>query len=128
MADARQFVSEVRELLEYMEEPDWVAEDPEAHLLPHVRRVCDAEDSPILLKDTRVEEDGVFVVELTWRAQSDWLWPGLWSLIGAIAESGTYVRQRRENGTYVCEFVTGMLAADTQFAPHGHTVRLRITT
>jgi hypothetical protein len=127
VADARQFVDEVRELLAHVEEPDWVTEEPEAHLLPHLRRLCEAERSRLTIEDARVNDDGVLAVDLRWNCESDWLWPDLWSLIGAIAESGTYVRQRQENGTFVCEVVTGMLGADTAFAPHGHTVRLRVT-
>jgi len=110
-----------------MEEDDWVAEDPEAHLLPHVRRLCDAEGSPLALESSRVEDDGVFAVDLSWHGESDRVWPDLWALIGAIAESGTFVRQRRDNGTLVCEVVTGRLGADTEFGPHGHTVRFRVT-
>jgi hypothetical protein len=126
VADAKQFVGEVRELLGHMDEPNWVAEDPENHLLPHLRRVCDKDGSDLVLEDARAEEDGVFVVDLRWGGHDDWVWPDLWSLIGAIAESGTYVRQRKENGTLVCDVVTGMLSGDSPFAPHGHTVRLRV--
>jgi hypothetical protein len=28
---------------------------------------------------------------------------------------------------FMCEVVTGMLSADTDFGPRGHTVRLRVT-
>jgi hypothetical protein len=81
-----------------------------------------------VLEGSHVDDDGVLVVDLAWTGDGDWVWPDLWSLVGAIAESGTYVRQRRENGTCICEVVTGMLDADTSFAPHGHTLRLRVTS
>jgi hypothetical protein len=46
-------------------------------------------------------------------------------LLGAVAESSTYVRQRvTDDGPVVFDAVTGMIGDDTHFAPHGHVIRL----
>ena len=125
VADARQFADATRDLVAAMEATDWVAEEPEAHLLPHIRRVC--EESPLALVEAGVAEDGVLVVELRWKGADESHWPEVWRVIGSFAESASYLHQRSENGTDVFDVVTGMLAGETVFAPHGHTVRLRVT-
>ena len=125
IADARQFADGARDLVAAMETTDWVAEEPEAHLLPHIRRVCDG--SPLSLVDAEVAEDGVLVVKLRWEGGDESHWPDVWRVIGSFAESASYLHHGREDGTEVFDVVTGMLAGETHFAPHGHTVRLRVT-
>jgi hypothetical protein len=128
VADASQFAQGAGELVDAMREPNWVAEEPEAHLLPHLRRACEAADAPLVLESFSVESDGVLSVDLHWQGDPDApVWPAEWGLLGTISESASYVRQRRERRAYVCDVVTGMLGPDTTFAPHGHTVRLRVT-
>ena len=108
-----------------MREPGWVAEDPDVHLLPHLKRAC--EQLPFELADTRVD-DGVHVVRLAWKGERSigQVRAAIFALLGSIAESATYVRQRNEDDELEYEVVTGMLA-DPHFAPHGHTLILRIT-
>jgi hypothetical protein len=125
VADARQFADAARDLVAAMEATDWIAEEPEAHLLPHIRRIC--EESLLSLAEAGVAEDGVLVVELHWQGGDESHWPEVWRVIGSFAESASYLHQRSENGTDVFDVVTGMLAEETVFAPHGHTVRLRVT-
>jgi hypothetical protein len=125
VADARQFADRARELVAAMETTDWVTEEPEAHLLPHIRRICEA--SPLSLVSAEVDEDGVLVVDLRWEGGDESHWPDAWRAIGSFAESASYLHQRGENGTDVFDVVTGMIAGETHFAPHGHTVRLRVT-
>ena len=125
VADARQFADSARELVAAMETTDWVTEEPEAHLLPHIRRISAA--SPLSLLAAEVDEDGVLVVELRWEGGDESHWPEVWKVIGSFAESASYLHHRRENGTEAFEVVTGMLAGQTHFAPYGHTVRLRVT-
>ena len=49
----------------------------------------------------------------------------IYALVGSVAESASYVRQRRgAGGKLTFEFVTGELGG--RFAPHGHTVRFVI--
>ena len=40
--------------------------------------------------------------------------------------NGRVEQKRRTRDALEYEVVTGMLAPDTQFAPHGHTLRLRV--
>jgi hypothetical protein len=128
VADASRFAEGASELVDAMMEPDWVAEEPEAHLLPHLQRACDAAGSPLVLESSKVESDGVLSLDLRWQGDPEApVWPAVWALLGTVSESASYVRQRGENGVYICDVVTGMLDPDTTFAPHGHTLRLRVT-
>jgi hypothetical protein len=43
---AAQQVDAVEALIDAMRLPDWVAEEPEHHLLPHIERACAREGSP----------------------------------------------------------------------------------
>lgn len=110
-----------------LEAPDWIAEDPHAHLLPHIVRACAAgEDLAVL--DTKLESDGVYEVTLDWRphAASPTLRERVFAVIGAFAESSTHIAQRRRGDDMEYDVVTGMLAHQTQFRTHGHLVRFRI--
>ena len=58
VADGGAFAAGAEELLEAMGTPDWVAEEPEAHLLPHLRR--SVASLPLELVDARTSDDGSF--------------------------------------------------------------------
>jgi hypothetical protein len=78
---------------------------------------------------TRVLDDGCFEADLTWTGGPGGVGAvrqGVYALIGAVAETATYVRQRRDNGALTFELATGLIGEDAHFAPHGHTVRFRI--
>src|SRR5215475_7913809 len=68
VADAAAFAEGAAELVESMRLPDWVAEEPEAHLLPHLRAACDG--LPLELMQTRVLDDGAFEVELNYTGEN----------------------------------------------------------
>ena len=121
----------------------WVAEDPDAHLLPHLERACEREALPFELLGAGVEEDAAYGVRLRWRGDPRDLRgirAAAFALIGAVAESATYVRQRRVAadghvptdvdlpgaGDVLFEVATGMLEPDTSFATHGHVLLLRV--
>ena len=128
VADARSFAPGARDLLAALEEADWVAEQPEAHLLPHIERSCAGPGSPFSLEAATVA-DGVLEVTLAWRGGNQReLTEAVWALLGTFAESASYVRGPADGAEPVWEVATGMLAPDTAFAPHGHTVRLRIVS
>jgi len=111
-----------------MVQPDWVAEDPEAHLLPHIRsglpdgvritgtEVSDAGELVVTLEVAHVAEDRpkANVRSLAYR------------LLGTFAEPSTFVEERPVEGGAEFVVVTGLLEGQTRFLPHGHTVRLVI--
>lgn len=126
VGDARAYVAGASELIEAMDAPDWVAEDPDAHLLPHLAAAC--ESLPLALRGSRTSGDGTLEVELKLQGPTGMgeIRRGVYALVGSVAESASYVRQRGDaGGDLTFEFVTGEL--DGRFAPHGHTVRFVIT-
>jgi hypothetical protein len=96
----------VAELAEAIGDPGWVAEDPEAHLLPHVMAACSEADAPLRIASYRSEGE-IFVVELE-----------------ARDDTGSICR-RKKDGVIEFDVVTGS-ASEARFTPHGHLVRLRI--
>lgn len=118
-----------RGLVAALADSTWVAEEPEHHLLPHVQRACDDAGSPWTLRHTEVA-NAVYVVSLDWRPSSAslrQLRADIFALIGDVAESVSVVHQRVERETVHYHVVTGMLAADTPFRPHGHLVEFRVS-
>jgi hypothetical protein len=125
VADASHLAGGAAELIEAMRRPNWVAEEPELHLLPHLEAAC--EPLPLEILDTRVSDDGCYEVRLRWTGEE----PGagavraaIFSLLGGIAEPASYVRQR---GALAFEVATGIVD-ETPFKPHGHTLRLSVVT
>jgi hypothetical protein len=131
VADARQLVAGARELIAAFDEPEWVAEDPELHLKPHVDAWCEA-DGRLELAGAYSDDDGAFVLDLNWRGEP--AGPGavraaVYALIGQFAESATYVRQRRvaAGGTVPkLRFEVGTGELEGVFASHGHAVVINV--
>jgi hypothetical protein len=131
VADARQLVAGARELVAAFGARDWVAEDPELHLKPHVDAWCTA-DGRLALTRAYSDDHGAFVLDLEWLAGP--AGPGevraaVYALIGQFAESATYVRQRRNsNGGRVpkLRFEVGTGELDGVFASHGHAVVINV--
>jgi hypothetical protein len=124
VAAGRALAPGVEELAAALQRENWVAEDPEAHLLPHLQLSCDR--LPFELLSASTAEDGTFEVRLRWRGEGSSLGAirqAVFALVGGVAESATYVRQRREPLQF--EVATGILA-DGTFAPHGHTLRISV--
>jgi hypothetical protein len=107
-----------------MTAPDWVAEEPDHHLLPHVRRFCQRSDVLSLVGWSI--EDGVLVLDLAAAGAANWgqRREAVHALVGTFAEAATLVRELTPDHDFVV--VTGMLEGDGAFAPHGHTVLLRV--
>ena len=135
IGDAARLVSGASEMVAAFREAAWVAEQPEAHLLPHVEAWCRG-DRRLALVGAGTDAAAAYVVEVEWRGA-----PGavgearaaVFSLIGSFAESATYVRQRRVPGgggdtpsKLQFEVGTGELAPDARFAPHGHVVVINV--
>ena len=111
-----------------METPFWVTEDADAHLLPHIRRMCARDDVPLELVEARVEEDGTLVVDCRLEDEWDGWKAGVaaFALLGRIAEEGTFVDKRESDDSLELDVVTGVVSDDGRFATHGHTLRLRV--
>ena len=133
VADAAPFAAGAVELVEAMRVAKWVAEEPELHLQPHLERAC--RSLPLQLAGAGSSADGTFEVSVRWMGETPRVAEvraAVFSLVGSFAELATYVRQRpieeTEDGnrTLLFEVVTGILG-DGRFAPHGHTVRVRVT-
>jgi hypothetical protein len=132
VADASQFVDGASELIAAMRCPNWVAEQPEMHLLPHLERAC--EPLPFRILEARTSADGVYDVRLGWTGDEAGVGAirvSMFGLFGSIAEPATYIRQLRTNpgdeSNVVLAFdvVTGIVD-ETVFTPHGHTLRLSV--
>jgi len=129
VGDAGALLPDVERLVEAMRSADWVAEQPEDHLLPHVRALCAAPDSQLALRAAEQEGD-VFTVDLTWSGAEDDGFArrrAVWALLSRIAEPSCHVRERHDGSTWVFDVTTGVLDGDSEFAPHGHTLRVRVS-
>jgi catechol 2,3-dioxygenase-like lactoylglutathione lyase family enzyme len=127
------------ELMTALAEPEWVAEQPEAHLLPHLRRRLEA-GGPLELVEARSEPDGAYALDVAGRGERGDLQgarAAVYALVGEVAESATYVRQRvgppaadfdagAPGGRVVFEVATGMLAGGNTFASHGEVLLPRL--
>ena len=131
VADAVPLVPGASELLAAFREQDWVAEDPDVHLRPHVEEWC-RQDDRLALISADTDETNAYVLRLEWRGAPAGVGDvraAVFSLIGSFAESATYVRQRRgssavddDGGELRFDVGTGELASDAAFEPHGHVV------
>ena len=125
VASAEEAVPDLDRLREAMLVPDWVSEDPDAHLVPHMRRVCDERG----WKLERAEiVDAVLEVDALTPEGSPAPREAAFALLGSFAEASTHIVERSPDvGRDVELFITtGMLEGDGRFAPHGHTVRIRV--
>jgi hypothetical protein len=135
IGEAEQLVTGARELVAAFSAPTWVAEQPEAHLRPHVENWCQ-QDGRLALRGASIDERHAYVLDLEWRGESAGVGQAraaVFSLIGSFAESATYVRQHRiHSHSHVSaaslwfEVGTGELASDAGFHPHGHTVVINV--
>ena len=132
VADASQFADGATELLAAMRRQNWVAEQPEMHLLPHLERACTS--LPLEILSARTSDDGSYDVELGWtgdEAGVGVIRAAIFALLGGIAEPASYIRQRKtdaSNGSAAMltfEVVTGIVD-EAPFTPHGHALRLSV--
>lgn len=125
VADASAFGEAIDELAALARRPGWVAEEPEAHLEPHL---LSADVTGLRVVTCRAGADGVLDVaaEPSPGASRGEIRRRAWALIGCVAEPAASVRERRDGDTAVFEVVTGVPDHAGPFASHGHTLRLTI--
>jgi hypothetical protein len=129
VGDAGDFAPHVRRLLDEMVLPDWVAEDPHVHLLPHLQREIAAPGSPWRLLD-HVVANAVFLVKLEWTRPDGTLQElrrDAFALVGAVAKQVTHVAQHVRVDRIEFDAVTGVLEGESRFHRHGHMLRLKIS-
>jgi hypothetical protein len=127
VGDGSRLSGGIAEVLSLASTTNWVAEAPELHLLPHLRAACEEPGSFFALESTQTDPDGSFLVNL--RADDPSAGEGeiranAYALIGRVAETATYIRQRRE--ALIFEVLTGIPAGDGLFSTHGHLLILRV--
>jgi hypothetical protein len=135
VADAAPLVSGASELVAAFRQPNWVAEQPEMHLVPHVEAWCQ-EDRRLALTRAHTDSTGACVLDFEWHGATRSVGgarAAVFSLIGSFAESATYVRQRRaaHDGDGFAtqlqfEVGTGELGPDARFDSHGHVVVINV--
>ncbi|NRQ40610.1 hypothetical protein HII36_53705 [Nonomuraea sp. NN258] len=122
IADGTAMLPEVERLAEVMRTDGWVTEDPDAHLLPHLR----CEPGWEVLAE-RLLDDGVYEVRARRTAEAAEaadvkVHRAAIRLLSAIAEPSFLVR-RTGDDTFDC--VTGVMPGDPPgYRSHGHLVRL----
>jgi hypothetical protein len=125
VADATAVTPYVNELLELVTTADWITEDPEGHLLPHIERAIGGERDARLTHHATV--DGVLELDVDIDAgmSRQRMREVAHRLVASIAESVTLVRQVGDASVPTFEVVTGVVPAPTGFATHGHRLTIR---
>ena len=88
IGDGRWIAPAVQHLLAALAAPGWIAEEPDVHLLPHLRQACEAPNSPWTLIAADLQE-AVYVVTLEWsrpQPRLHQLRADAVALIGRVAE------------------------------------------
>ncbi|MEV1005402.1 hypothetical protein [Nonomuraea sp. NPDC050202] len=124
VSDAAAMLPAVHRLEEMMRSEGWVTEEPEAHLLPHLRAVPGWQ-----VLGERLLDDGFYEV----RARPEEALEGVdvlravIRLLSVIAEPSFLVRQA---GGDAYECVTGVMPGDPPgtYKSHGHLVRVIVVT
>jgi len=124
VADATPFAPAIDELASLARRTGWVAEEPQAHLVPHLRR---AHIDGLELADCQAGQDGVLNIVAHHRpgAGRAAIRQQAWALLGTIAEPAASVREHRDGDVVVFEVVTG-IPDGGPFASHGHSLRLTL--
>ncbi len=126
IADARAALPAIAELADLAARERWVAEDPEAHLLPGLRdRIA---ITGLRLDEVTVDVGGVLRLRLTTatRLSRREIRQSVWSILGGAVEMTTHVLETNDGDTVSFDVVTGMAESPGQFATHGHTLRVEV--
>ncbi len=111
VADASAFAAEIAELASLARRPRWVAEDPDVHLIPHLRDATKPGQTGLRLLQASVSQDGVLTVafEHAPGASRRDIRRQAWALLGAIAETMASVRERRVGGRVILSHASSIL-------------------
>ena len=122
--DAREFAAAADELVRLARLPGWVAEDPDVHMVPHLREPATEE---LRLLEATTGDHGVLNVaaEHVPGASRRDIRKQAWALIGTVAETLASVREHASDDQVVFDVVTGVPDGG-HFATHGHTLRLTV--
>src|SRR5437660_1514378 len=88
VTDAARLLPGARELVAAFSQSDWVAEEPEIHLRPHVEAWCQRDERLALIGD-RIDT-GAYILDVEWRGANGSVGKAraaVFSLIGSFAES-----------------------------------------
>jgi hypothetical protein len=126
VAGGETHIPHAQRLLEALEAPDWVAEEPEVHLGPHLEHTALSLGFGL---HGAAADGATYEVRLTWLGEKSRraIRRAAYALIGAVAEESTHVAEWVDEDAVVFDVATGMVGG-TPFAPHGHLLRLRIQT
>lgn len=135
VADASAAVGRIDALRAHAERKNWIAEEPDLHLWPHIERAVAMQGSPWNGAQWSTDPDGRLVIDLRpRRVDGDppraELRADVLRLVGSFIESSTYIEIDRStaDGALVVDVVTGVLDDQTSFKAHGHTIRFRVNT
>ena len=125
VASASGHLPALAELAELAGLPDWVAEDPEEHLLPGLRR--GAEATGLTMTSFASDPEGRFIVHFKGAGQAGRreLREMAWTIIGRVAEMSSLVRETTDDAGATFDVVTGIPDGGS-YATHGHSLRLII--
>jgi hypothetical protein len=126
VAHARASLPAIQQLVELAGLDNWVAEDPETHLLPGLREGVEVAD--LTVESVEVEPGGALRVRLRLSSKQSRreLRQSVWSILGGVAELATFVRETRTADGISFEVVTGNPSDEGPFATHGHVIRLEV--
>lgn len=125
VAAAGHSLPDIEQLAELAGTSDWVAEDPEAHLLPGIRdRVAIA---GLTLDSFEVQANGAFRVRLgsATKLSRREIRQSVWGILGGVVELSTLVRERASHEGVRFDVVTG-IPPGGHFATHGHTLVIEV--
>ena len=125
VGDASAAVAAIEELEKLARTQEWVAEDPEAHLLAGLRERLDL--TGLTLESTAVEPDGKYRIRLasgTALSRRE-IRQSVWTILGGVAEMSTFVAETASEQVVAFEVVTGMPPGG-RFATHGHSLRIEV--
>lgn len=123
VADASSFAAGIEELAELACRPGWITEEPEVHLVPHLR---DANVAGLRVVECQTREDGVLIVSAMYHADASRrdIRQLARLLLGTIAEPAASVREHSDGEMVAFEIVTGIPEGSGPYASHGHSLRL----